>query len=226
VCVDDDNTYNEGSTWTRKNDLCTHCTCTNGKALCFTQNCTTANKCAHDEMLISKNNQCCPKCVPKTEENCEYFGKTYYNGDIWYMNGCQHCACDYGRVLCSTVECESKFCLRDEIMVKKKDECCVECRKPMYCQIEKTKRIKENDYWSPDSCKVCQCVLGEPRCFIGECSDPSSFVTHSQVTIRFVTETELDMVDLGFLKGLKKLLNKDSIIQVVSGSLLSLPPLF
>jgi hypothetical protein len=168
-------------------------------------------------MLISKSHECCPKCVPKKEENCEYFGKTYYNGDIWYMNGCQHCACDYGRVLCSIVECESKFCLKDEIIVKKNEGCCVECRKPMYCQVDKTTRIKENEYWSPDSCKMCQCVHGEPKCFIGECADPSSFATQSQITTRFSKETELNLDNLSFLRNLEKLLNKETVIQIVAG---------
>lgn len=75
-------------------------------------------------------------------ENCEYHGKLYYNGEMWYTNGCQHCVCVSGRVICMNVECESKFCLKNEIMVKKKDDCCVTCRKPKICTINNIIQIK------------------------------------------------------------------------------------
>ena len=91
---------------------------------------------------MSKPNKCCPQCVSRLSENCEYFGKTYYSGEMWYKNGCQHCSCDYGKVSCTNIECESKFCMKDEIMVKRKDDCCVECRKPIYCETDTNERIK------------------------------------------------------------------------------------
>jgi hypothetical protein len=66
----------------------------------------------------------------------------YYNGDIWSMNSCQYCACDYGRVICHNVQCEAKFCMNDEIMVKRKDQCCMQCRKPIYCDIDGNNKVK------------------------------------------------------------------------------------
>ena len=92
--------------------------------------------------MISKSNDCCPQCVSQVSENCEYNGRMHYNGDMWYNNGCEHCACDFGKVVCMSVQCESQFCLKDEIMVKKKDECCIQCRKPTYCTINENLKIK------------------------------------------------------------------------------------
>ncbi len=73
------------------------------------------------------------------------------------------------------VQCESSFCLKDEIMVKRKDECCLSCRKPINCKINQHLEIKvtnffynlkkfflfhiltlflilkENDFWMPNN---------------------------------------------------------------------------
>ena len=95
-----------------------------------------------NQVLITKSNVCCPQCVSQISDNCEYYGRIYYNGEMWYNNGCQHCACDYGKVICMNVQCESTFCFKDEIMVKKKDDCCIECRKPLYCDVGNGLKIK------------------------------------------------------------------------------------
>lgn len=70
--------------------------------------------------MVRKSNRCCAQCESQMSENCEYYGKMHYNGEMWYTSGCQHCACSSGRVICMNVQCESTFCLKDEIMVKKK----------------------------------------------------------------------------------------------------------
>ena len=137
-CIDEKRIYFDGDSWTREKDHCTHCSCQNGRVSCFTESCAHV-KCAKDEVFVSKPNKCCPQCVSKLTENCEYFGKTYYSGEMWYKSGCQHCSCDYGKVSCTNIECESKFCMKDEIMVKRKDDCCVECRKPIVCEIDQLK---------------------------------------------------------------------------------------
>ena len=85
---------------------------------------------------MTKSHRCCPRCESQMSENCEYFGRIHYNGEMWYTQGCQHCACNSGRVICMNVQCQSQFCLRDEIMVRKKDECCISCRKPAVCRLD------------------------------------------------------------------------------------------
>ena len=61
---------------------------------------------------------------------------------MWYNSGCQHCACNHGQISCMNIQCESNFCLKDEILVKKKDDCCIECRKPKICSINEYLTIK------------------------------------------------------------------------------------
>jgi hypothetical protein len=69
-------------------------------------------------------------------ENCEYYGRIYYNGEMWQaQDTCEHCACNFGQVTCMNIQCESKFCMSDEIMISKKDECCIRCRKLEECII-------------------------------------------------------------------------------------------
>lgn len=106
--------------------------------------------CFKNEILVTKSNRCCPQCESQMSENCEYFGRIHYNGEMWYTQGCQHCACTSGRVICMNVQCESQFCLRDEIMVKKKDECCIACRRPATCRLDDRSQtlIKVSHYHS------------------------------------------------------------------------------
>jgi hypothetical protein len=30
--------------------------------------------------------------------------------------------------------------------------------------------LKENEFWSPEPCKLCQCLYGSTRCFKSDCS--------------------------------------------------------
>lgn len=92
--------------------------------------------------MITESNNCCPKCVSKVSESCDYYGHIHYNGEMWYNSGCQHCACNLGKIVCINIQCESNFCLKDEILVRKKDDCCIECRKSTVCSINENLRIK------------------------------------------------------------------------------------
>ena len=137
-CVDQENNekvYNNGDYWTNDADPCVHCSCNTTQIHCFKETCGAVT-CAADEILVSKSNRCCPECESKmNSDNCEYYGRNYMNGEIWYTKNCQHCACNGGKVTCMNVECESKFCLKNEIMVRKKNDCCMQCRKPMTCHV-------------------------------------------------------------------------------------------
>ena len=135
-CIDAENNnkvFNNGDYWTNDNDPCVHCACNSTKINCFKETCGPVT-CAKDEILVSKSNRCCPECESKlNNDNCEYYGRNYLNGEIWYTKNCQNCACNSGKVTCMNVECESKFCLKNEIVVRKKNDCCMQCRKPLSC---------------------------------------------------------------------------------------------
>ena len=139
-CVDvanEQKVHNSGDYWVDEREPCMHCSCNGTKISCFRESCDERLKCAQDEILVSKSNRCCPECESRRlSDNCEYYGKSYLNGEMWYTKKCQHCACNAGKVTCMSVECESKFCLKSEIMVRKKNDCCMECRKPIECRID------------------------------------------------------------------------------------------
>lgn len=170
-------------------------------------------------------------------ENCEYFGRIHYNGEMWYTQGCQHCACNSGRVICMNVQCESQFCLRDEIMVKKKDECCISCRKPAMCTLDDGRTmISENDVWlssaaeyqqkqSMNSCRLCRCgETGEAYCFAKSCVH-ARYPSYARISMNApdldgssrVTLKEINARTIPFLADFIKTMRKDSLVFIVSG---------
>lgn len=182
-----------------------------------------------NEILVTKSNRCCPQCESQMSENCEYYGRIHYNGEMWYTSGCQHCACNSGRVLCMNVQCESTFCLKDEIMVKKKDECCISCRKPMYCAVPDGSGalVKENEFWMPNtvdyeqkkstsSCKLCQCVEGRLQCYSKSCKT-AKYPSYAHVSVYLNEKKEINARTIPFLADFIKTLRKDSLVFVSSG---------
>lgn len=162
-------------------------------------------------------------------DNCDYYGRLYYNGEMWYTKDCQHCACSYGRVVCMNVECESTFCLKDEIMVQKKENfCCLECRAQATCQINSTYSIKENQYWIDESqkqknlansaCRVCQCKSdGQLECFSKSCQS-AKFATYANLKLTFGEKKFINAKTIPFLSDfIKAFDNKLSQVYVIAG---------
>ena len=150
---------------------------------------------------------------------------------MWYNNGCEHCACDFGKVVCMSVQCESQFCLRDEIIVRKKDDCCIQCRKPTYCVIDQTLTIRENEFWSPanataiqelagsetqNSCKLCQCLEGKLECYSKSCKG-STFPSYAHVKVKLSEKTRIDARTIPFFADIIKSMSKDSRVFVAAG---------
>lgn len=126
------------------------------------------------------------------------------------------------------VECESKFCLKDEIMVKKKNDCCIQCRKPMFCTAEDNTIVKENDFWiannsltkqkeSKNACKICQCVEGKFICYINSCLN-SKFPTYAHIYVSLNEKKEINARTIPFFADIIKTMRRDSEVLVVSGS--------
>lgn len=206
--LDDGKLYSHNQVWTKApKDPCTHCICLNGNIKCVRENCTQI-ECSPNETQVSLPGKCCTKCVSKIHtDNCEYFGRIYYNGDIWSSSSssCQYCACDYGKIICNSIQCEAKFCMNDEIMVKSKDGCCVECRKPIWCDVNDGLRVKENEFWSPEANRLCQCLHDKIQCFNSN--------SQNEIFVEFKQKTQLDLRKIQFSE---KNLTKDSIIIIIS----------
>lgn len=63
------------------------------------------------------------------DPKCYHSGRFYDEGEQWKngMETCSMCACIYGRVKCDKYECPPVKCGHDEILIKRKDECCSSC---------------------------------------------------------------------------------------------------
>jgi hypothetical protein len=159
-------------------------------------------------------------------ENCDYYGDLYYNGQTWHSKfDCQQCACSYGRVVCSNIECESTFCLKNEILVRKKDNCCLECRPLGTCTINSTYSIIENEFWTdetnlqktvPSSCRICKCLSnGQLECFTKSCQ-AQKYPTFVNLKLNFGERKELSAKTIPFLADFIKSFDRKSYFFIIS----------
>jgi hypothetical protein len=190
--------------------------------------------------MITESDRCCPRCVSKLSESCDYYGRIHYNNEMWY-NGCQHCSCNSGKIQCMQIQCESNFCLKDEIQVKTKNNCCLECRKATSCSINHKFQIKENDYYSPDNlttiqlllphnnrqqqqqqqqtttsaCKMCQCINSQLECYSKSCKD-LKYPSFSLLKLKLNQTKQINARTIPFFADIIKSMKKKSPIFIVS----------
>jgi len=74
-CIDqDDNELLAGSVWQK--DVCTECTCIQGKESCFTETCSIGDTCPNGMTPIKAEGHCCMVCpvdkFTKSDETEEY----------------------------------------------------------------------------------------------------------------------------------------------------------
>lgn len=109
----------------------------------------------------------------------------------------------------------------------KKDDCCIHCRKPFYCKINENFKIKENDFWMPNSvdfnqkkssnpCKVCQCVEGELVCYTKSCEN-AKYPSFAHLNAYYNENKEINARTIPFLADFIKGMSKDTMIYVSSG---------
>ena len=170
--------------------------------------------------------------MSKLSESCDYYGKIHYHGEMWYNSGCQHCACNHGKIVCMNVQCESNFCLNDEILVRKKDECCMECRKATQCSINENFSIRENEFWSPENissielinqneqktCKMCQCIESKLQCYSKMCQD-LKYPSYTFFKVNINQRKQLNARTIPFFADIIKSMNKKSFVFVTSGKI-------
>ena len=163
-------------------------------------------------------------------DNCDYHGRLYYNSEMWYSQDCQHCACSYGRVLCMNVECESTFCLKDEVVVRHKDSCCIECRQPTQCRLllsnSSEMKIRENEFWtsptalqknSPKACRICQCGSdGQLVCYSKSCQT-AKHASFAHLRLVFGEKKLLNAKTIPFLADFIKSFDRKAMVFVTSG---------
>jgi hypothetical protein len=144
---------------------------------------------------------------------------------------CQQCACSYGRVMCTRVECEATFCLSHEIQVKKEgNECCVECRAPAKCSLNQTHSIDENQIWinesavqkqSQKSCEICECTSsGQLKCFQKSCQK-TKYPNYALLKCVYSEPKSIDANTIPFLADFIKSFDPKSNFYVTNGPFLS-----
>lgn len=79
--------------------------------------------------------------------------------------------------------------------------------------------FKENDFWSPEPCKICQCIAGASRCFTRDCSINKFLKSNSEIKFISLENNVLNANNLNFYNNLKPYLNRNSIIEIMSGKL-------
>lgn len=85
---------------------CVHCTCRDGVAQCFVQDCA-APDC--DNYIVPEG-KCCPVCPPN---GCNPTGEIFrnnYNVLSWRPDPCTHCSCVNGQSRCVIQDCAAPSC--------------------------------------------------------------------------------------------------------------------
>ncbi|GCB75046.1 hypothetical protein scyTo_0018158, partial [Scyliorhinus torazame] len=122
--------YLEGETWNL--DICTQCTCHNGRVLCDTEVCPPL-LC---QAPIKESRACCLTCpedqlkalLPTNSSESGYCMSS--NGDIllvgesWKPNACTSCICGDGAIQCFSQTCSAALC---RLPVLRKGQCCPYC---------------------------------------------------------------------------------------------------
>ncbi|XP_067131538.1 extracellular matrix organizing protein FRAS1-like isoform X3 [Centruroides vittatus] len=166
-CDDGISIRKDGEIWNQ--DPCTACVCQVGHIVCHIQECPPNLPCKNGQILRQINDDCCPSCV-SSEEHCSFGNKTYYNGNLWYNNDCEYCACNKGSIECKKAVCEISTCSEGKKLIHQKGKCCPECVTDFDVCVIGDKWYKDGDTWSYGKCGLCSCKKGRILCFHYDCT--------------------------------------------------------
>uniref|UniRef100_A0A8C4X142 Cysteine-rich motor neuron 1 protein n=1 Tax=Eptatretus burgeri TaxID=7764 RepID=A0A8C4X142_EPTBU len=167
----------EGESWSV--DLCTRCTCHEGRILCDAEVCPPL-LCTHPER---PKGSCCPVC-PAAEPEPETKNSSwplfcvsenedmFLDGEAWKADACVSCVCRGGVVTCFPETCPVLSCKRP---VLRKGQCCPYCLEvivPLKVCYYSDQVFGEGERWSLDACTHCECRAGEAVCILEDCLAP------------------------------------------------------
>ncbi|XP_072164791.1 kielin/chordin-like protein [Diadema setosum] len=151
-CIDRGGTrHDHGTHFVPTYDVCSDCTCTEGRLSCQTIRCQ--QQCSHP---VIDPSACCPVC----DNGCQDGSTLYNDGDIVQSpERCQICRCSRGSILCDQVPCPQLTCPNPVLLP---GQCCPECRQ---CVFEGTTFYNGEQFVSQqDPCQSCRCEVGEVQC--------------------------------------------------------------
>ncbi|XP_023658128.1 cysteine-rich motor neuron 1 protein-like isoform X2 [Paramormyrops kingsleyae] len=174
--------YKDGESWY---DGCRDCYCHGGREMCVLITCPVPS-CPQP---VVRPDLCCPTCEDESGSGqpegtdlvvCQAPGGDFYvEGETWKLDGCTHCTCRRGRVLCETEVCPPALC---QAPARNKDTCCYVCPedqlKPLlpvngsqsgYCISSEGDILLAGDSWKVNPCTSCTCNNGTIQCFSHRC---------------------------------------------------------
>ncbi|CAB3378771.1 Hypothetical predicted protein [Cloeon dipterum] len=136
-CFYEGSFYKEGELWRVGSDVCTLCSCKNGRPACEAMPCPPTN-CPNP---TKKRGDCCPSCynvsmVNEENRGCQLGGLFHHAGSTWYPflhpNGfdkCTLCTCDEvtNQIRFDRQKCPPLSCLESEAYRPEKSSCCKVC---------------------------------------------------------------------------------------------------
>ncbi|XP_051725443.1 kielin/chordin-like protein [Ctenopharyngodon idella] len=165
-CVQDNVWHLHGSQWTRPDDPCTTCTCTEGQVQCASANCHVP--CTNP--ASPPPGSCCPVC-----DGCNVNGRDILNG-MCLPPGPQcegRCTCENGNINCVRDPCPPTPCHNP---VRRQGECCERCEE---CRYEDDVYTDGQTFVSrQDPCLKCQCSGGQVLCETTRSLCPTTSCTH------------------------------------------------
>ncbi|XP_033629287.1 BMP-binding endothelial regulator protein-like [Asterias rubens] len=122
-CLFDSSVYDDGQNVF--SEKCTKCVCLDSTVMCQRTTCPADLSCPNEE-IIHNEDECCPKCKPKT---CRYAGEVYQEGESWEPHACESCQCVGGEAMCTTETCPATLiCAKNHVLHRPDGECCQRCK--------------------------------------------------------------------------------------------------
>uniref|UniRef100_H2YYT5 VWFC domain-containing protein n=1 Tax=Ciona savignyi TaxID=51511 RepID=H2YYT5_CIOSA len=127
---------------------CISCICQDGGVQCTSIDCPQIT--CHNPTNLP--GQCCPVL-------CSHDGEEYEYGEIWYADSCTTCACDGGKVDCTSPTCPTAPCSHP---AKLSGSCCRTCE---MCELDGHTYSSTTTFPHPtEPCRICQCQDGNVAC--------------------------------------------------------------
>ncbi len=158
--------YKSGESWTNPDDACETCICLDGSEICTTSSCP-ATDC---EDPIAVETECCPRCPGDPEPKaCQYQGAEVPHGELWVVNPCKSCKCEFGKVNCFTESCSTLTCSNK---VKVPGQCCRICvdEPDEGCSVD-GRQMQTGESFRKSSCSKCTCFFGSLDCDMTLCPE-------------------------------------------------------
>ncbi|XP_061880359.1 extracellular matrix organizing protein FRAS1-like [Entelurus aequoreus] len=163
ACVYEGSLHANASSW--QPQPCEECRCHDKVVVCLGVSCAHP-QCQEGERLRINAGQCCPGCVPSSEDSCDHQGVTYADGSQWSPTPCLLCECSSGVASCAPPQCPPLAC---PDFFTPAGECCPQCGLAGESCSWQDSVYQDGEEWRPGPCSRCVCHDGDAHCSVAEC---------------------------------------------------------